>query len=396
MSGDEEYAIVARELSKTFRIFTERNQTLKQALLRRRRAVYEEFAAVDDVSFAVKRGSTFGIIGSNGSGKSTTLKVLAKILEPDRGSVEVTGRVSALLELGAGFHPELSGRENVYLNAAILGIPKKQVEKSFDAIVDFAELGRFIENPVKTYSSGMYARLGFAVAVNVDPDVLLIDEVLAVGDESFQRRCAEKIDDLRSNGRTVVIVSHGLSSIQSLCDAAIWIEKGKLRAAGDPGFVIDEYVKAVHPDSVANEAGGVHIGSGEIRITRVQVDSESPIRTGDPVRVQIGWRAESPYGPAIISLFVRRTDGVRIGSLTTAEADPAGFKIAMGDGSLSWQIESLPVLPGTYEIDVEVTDPTRSHIVDRLTHATRFDVSTDRLGSELDGVIALRASWTHA
>jgi ABC-2 type transport system ATP-binding protein len=391
MPSNEEYAIVAQDLTKSFRIFTERNQTLKQVLLRRRRAVFEEFLAVDNVSFNVKRGSTFGIIGSNGSGKSTTLKVLAKILQPDGGSVTVNGRVSALLELGAGFHPELSGRENVYLNAAILGIPKKQVEKSFDAIVDFAELGRFIENPVKTYSSGMYARLGFAVAVNVDPDVLLIDEVLAVGDESFQRRCAEKIDDLRSHGRTVVIVSHGLGSIQSLCDQAIWVEKGKLRASGEPGHVIDEYVKAVHPDTISSETGGIHIGTGEVRVIVVQ--TESSAKTGDPVRFCVTWDAKQIYQTAVVTLHIRRTDGVRIGTVSTLAGQPDGFRIPQGTGTIVCEIGSLPVVPGTYEIDVEITDPSRSHIVDRFTHAARFDVNSDRNLVDLDGLIALDGHW---
>ena len=215
------------DVSKAFRIFSERNQSIKQALLRRRRGKYDDFWALRDVSFSVKEGTTFGIVGSNGSGKSTTLKLLAQILVPDQGSVKVEGRVSALLELGAGFHPDLTGRENVFLNGAILGLSRKTLNQRLEEIVDFAGLGTFIDNPVKTYSSGMYARLGFAVAVNVDPDILLIDEVLAVGDESFQRKCAERIGELRSGGRTVVLVSHNLSSIQAMCDTAAWIDQGE-------------------------------------------------------------------------------------------------------------------------------------------------------------------------
>jgi ABC-2 type transport system ATP-binding protein len=389
----EEVAIRARDLRKTFRIFSERNQTLKQAILRRRRAVYEEFAAVDGVSFDVPKGSTFGIIGSNGSGKSTTLKVLAKIFEPDGGSVTVNGRISALLELGAGFHPELSGRENVFLNAAILGIPKKQVEKSFDDIVGFAELGRFIDNPVKTYSSGMYARLGFAVAVNVDPDVLLIDEVLAVGDEHFQRRCAEKIDDLRTDGRTVVIVSHGLGSIQSLCDEAIWIEKGHLRATGKPKDVIDEYVKSVHPDSVTDAQGGVHIGSGLVRIESVTVTGGVPLLTGDPARFIVHLNAQQRMEKSVVTISIRRIDGMKIGSASTDEGKEFGITIHPGPAQFQFSLPHLPMLPGTYEVDAQVTDQSRAHVFDRVTHAARFDVATDRGLIDTDGLIVLAGRW---
>jgi ABC-2 type transport system ATP-binding protein len=393
MSSSPEAAIVARDLRKTFRVFSERNQTLKQAILRRRRAVYEEFVAVDGVSFEVAKGSTFGIVGSNGSGKSTTLKVLAKILEPDGGSVTVNGRISALLELGAGFHPELSGRENVFLNAAILGIPRKQVDRSFDAIVEFAEIGKFIDNPVKTYSSGMYARLGFAVAVNVDPDVLLIDEVLAVGDEHFQRRCAEKIDDLRSDGRTVVIVSHGLGSIQSLCDHAIWIDKGVMRANGKPNDVVDAYVRSVHPDVVTDAHGGVHIGSGQIRINAVTVEGGVPLLTGAPGSFIIKWDASESMEQAVLTLSIRRIDGVKVGSVSTDQHRGSGIDISAGAGEARFELPCLPMLPGTYEVDAQITDITRAHVVDRVTHATRFDVASDGGLLDADGVVMFQGQW---
>lgn len=396
MSSSPEAAIVARDLRKTFRVFSERNQTLKQAILRGRRAVYEEFVAVDGVSFEVAKGSTFGIVGSNGSGKSTTLKVLAKILEPDGGSVTVNGRISALLELGAGFHPELSGRENVFLNAAILGIPRKQVDRSFDAIVEFAELGKFIDNPVKTYSSGMYARLGFAVAVNVDPDVLLIDEVLAVGDEHFQRRCAEKIDDLRSDGRTVVIVSHGLGSIQSLCDHAIWIDKGIMRANGKPNDVVDAYVRSVHPDVVTDEHGGVHIGSGQIRITKVHVEGGVPLLTGAPGTFVVQWEADRLMEAAVLTLAIRRIDGVKVGAVSTDQHRGSAMLIPEGPGRAQFSLQRLPMLPGTYEVDAQITDVSRAHVVDRLTHAARFDVASDGGLLDADGVVMFDGQWEHA
>jgi len=202
--------ITVEEVSKRFRLYHERNQSLKIWMMRGRRATFEEFWALRDVSLEIEEGKTFGLIGENGSGKSTLLKCIAKILRPDSGRISVTGKVSALLELGAGFHPELSGRENIYLNGSILGLGKRDLDRIFDDIVGFAGLERFIDTPVKNYSSGMYIRLGFSVAINVDTDILLIDEILAVGDEQFQRKCNEKFAELKDQGKTVVIVSHAL------------------------------------------------------------------------------------------------------------------------------------------------------------------------------------------
>ncbi|MGH8890340.1 MAG: ABC transporter ATP-binding protein, partial [Acidothermaceae bacterium] len=219
-----EIAVRVDNVSKRFRLYHERNQSLKAAMMRGGRANYDEFWALKDVSLEVPTGTTFGLIGQNGSGKSTLLKCMAKILRPDQGSISVHGKVSALLELGAGFHQELSGRENVYLNGSILGLSKKQIDAKFDEIVDFAGLEKFIDTPVKNYSSGMYVRLGFSVAINVDPDVLLVDEVLAVGDENFQRKCSEKFADLRASGKTIVLVSHGLDTVRTMCERAAWLE----------------------------------------------------------------------------------------------------------------------------------------------------------------------------
>jgi ABC-2 type transport system ATP-binding protein len=226
----ERAAITVEGVSKEYRLYHERNQSLKAALMRRARVRYEEFWALRDVSLEVPEGATFALIGENGSGKSTLLKCMAKILRPEKGRIETHGKISALLELGAGFHPELTGRENIFLNGSILGLSKKQLNQRFDEIVDFAGLRHFIDTPVKNYSSGMYVRLGFSVAINVDPDILLIDEVLAVGDAEFQRKCLEKFDELRSSGKTIVIVSHTLDSIRNLCDTAGWLEHGVRRA----------------------------------------------------------------------------------------------------------------------------------------------------------------------
>ena len=217
-----EPAIIVDDVSKRFRLYHERNQSLKSMVMRRGRAKYTELQALEKVSFEVPKGTTFGIIGHNGSGKSTMLKLLTRILRPDHGTVTTYGKVSALLELGAGFHPELSGRDNVYLNGSILGLSKKEIDRRYDEIVAFAfaDSGQEdrIDTPVKNYSSGMYVKLGFSVAINVDPDLLLIDEVLTVGDEAFQRKCAEKFLDLKDSGKTIVIVSHSLGMVRDLCD----------------------------------------------------------------------------------------------------------------------------------------------------------------------------------
>lgn len=238
-------SVEVRNVTKLFRLHHERNQSLKSAIMRGRISRYEEFTAVNDVSFDVKTGSTFGLIGSNGSGKSTLLKCLAKIYAPNKGSITYNGRMAALLEVGSGFHHELSGKENIYLNGSILGMSKKEIDKKYDEIVDFSGVEQFIDQPIKNYSSGMYVRLGFSVAISVEPDILVADEVLAVGDEAFQRKCLEKFKDFRKEGRTVILVSHSMESIKDMCDQAAWLEKGNLQFVGESKEVVSKYLKSL-------------------------------------------------------------------------------------------------------------------------------------------------------
>jgi ABC-type polysaccharide/polyol phosphate transport system ATPase subunit len=251
---------------KSYRRYGERNQTLKQAVLRRKRAVFEESWAVRDLSFEVFEGETFGLIGGNGAGKSTTMKLLAGILVPDSGSMQLKGRVSALLELGAGFHPELTGRENIFLNGAILGIDRPSLARKLDEIISFSGLSGSIDRPIKTYSSGMYARLGFSVAVNVEPEILLLDEVLSVGDEEFQRRSAERIEALRGEGRTVVVVSHGMASVKKMCGRAAWLDQGRVVSIGPASQVVDEYVSSVFPTARIDDLGRTRTGVRRLRV----------------------------------------------------------------------------------------------------------------------------------
>jgi len=233
-------------VSKKFRLYKERNQSLKSAVMRRRTSVYEDFWALDDIDLEILKGETFGLVGDNGSGKSTLLKCMAKILYPDRGVIRTEGRIAALLEVGTGFHPELSGRENIYLNGSILGMTRKEIDSRFDEIVDFSGVREFIDQPVKNYSSGMYVRLGFSVAIHVDPDVLLVDEVLAVGDESFQEKCADKFRELKRAGKTVIIVSHSLETVEKMCDRLAWIQNSKLMMVGKPATVVKAYRRGPH------------------------------------------------------------------------------------------------------------------------------------------------------
>src|SRR5712675_1933287 len=240
-------AIELSDVSKIYRRYGGREfATLKSALLQRSilndLQPSETFPALKNVSFKVARGSTFGVMGRNGSGKSTALKLVAGITKPTSGTVRVDGRISALIELGAGFHPEITGRENVYINGIMLGLTKREIQSRFDAIVEFAELQEFIDAPVKTYSSGMYMRLGFAVAIHVDPDVLLVDEVLAVGDEGFTHKCLDKFAEFRRRNKTILLVTHSLGLVERFCDEAVWLDAGQKRADGDPKRVIGAYV----------------------------------------------------------------------------------------------------------------------------------------------------------
>lgn len=239
-------SIEVRNVSKKFKLYRERNQTLKSALMRGKVSDHDEFWALKNIDFDIPTGSSFGLIGSNGSGKSTLLKCLAKIYWPEEGRISYRGKMAAMLEVGSGFHHELSGRENIYLNGSILGMKKKEIDSKLDEIISFSGVERFIDQPVKNYSSGMYVRLGFSVAISVEPDVLVVDEVLAVGDAEFQEKCLQKFSEYRSAGRTVVMVTHSMESIKNMCDYAAWIEKGELREVGNAAEVSDQYIASLN------------------------------------------------------------------------------------------------------------------------------------------------------
>ena len=390
-------AVSAEGVSKMFRLVHEQNNSLKATILRGRRVVAEDFWALKDVSFEVNQGETFGLVGHNGSGKSTMLKCLAKILRPEKGRVKVNGKMSALLELGAGFHPELSGRENVYLNGAILGVGQKELHKRFDEIVDFAGIGQFIDEPVKNYSSGMYVRLGFSVAINVDPDVLLVDEVLAVGDEEFQRKCNEKFAQLKSNGKTIVLVSHAMASVQNICDRVAWFEHGEMKEIGDPRDVIQSYTGTVTLDRHEDEGTDVvRWGSGEGLVERVELlDAEgqpvSRVPTGAPATVRFHYRTDQPIERPVLCVSIFTVHGLEITGPTTRDAGFVPDKID-GTGYIDMHWDRLRLLPGTYDLSVSLRDYTLMHMYDYRRNVVRFDVDRGAI-REQTGVVSLDPAW---
>jgi len=387
-------AISFRGVSKRFRIWHERNDSLKARVLRRGEGRYTDFTALRDVSFKVAEGVTFGLVGANGSGKSTSLKLMANILVPDDGTVEVHGKVSALLELGAGFHPDLTGRENVYLNGSILGLSRKTIAGRFDEIVAFAGLEAFIDNQVKTYSSGMHARLGFAVAVNVEPDVLLVDEALSVGDAEFQRRCSEKIAELRSGGRTVVIVSHDLGLVRQLCSEIAWIDHGDLKALGPTAEVVEEYQRSVHPDATVDEEGRLRFGTGAARVHAAELVVASggrPVaREKLTVRLSVD-PATAADQHRVLGIDIRRTDGVFVSQVTTRSRPGITAGLA-GGGSLTYDVPELPLLPGSYVLHTWLVDEDSQELLD-ATDQLEFSVDPQPHGDD-GGLVALGGGWT--
>ena len=389
-------ALAVNDLWKSFRLYHERNQYLKAAILKMRRSRYEEFWALKGINFEVPTGSTFGVIGSNGSGKSTLLKTMAGILQPEKGSVKIEGRVSALLELGAGFHPELSGHENIYLNGAILGLTKKEITARYDDIVEFAGLADFIDTPVKNYSSGMFVRLGFAVAAHVEPEVLLIDEVLSVGDESFQRRCAEKIEEFRRDGRTIVFVSHGLSQVEQLCQDVAWIDKGDLRMIGPAAEVISAYLGESHQAERVEGEQGSRWGSGEAQIVKVSlIDGDGNdgalLTTHEPATINVDLTAHTPLQDTVVVVRIDSLSGSTVWETSTRRN---GRTIGLIDGpaSVKIAIASLPLLEGVYDLTVGVMDSTEVHPYDFWERRIRFEVR--QFKSYDTGLVSIPAEWT--
>jgi ABC-type polysaccharide/polyol phosphate transport system ATPase subunit len=377
-------AISLSHATKIYRRYGGRRfSTLKSALLSgdlvKQLRPEETFQALNDVSFTVPKGATFGVVGRNGSGKSTALKLVAGITKPTSGAVTVEGRVSALIELGAGFHPEISGRENVFINGIMLGLTKREIMARFDEIVDFAELTEFIDAPVKTYSSGMYMRLGFAVAIHVDPEVLLVDEVLAVGDEGFTHKCLDKFGEFKRRGKTILLVTHSLGLVERFCDEALWLDGGVKKAEGDPQRVVGSYVtdvarqeerfliagdekarKAVAAAHISdmNQASEGRWGSGGVEITSVAFQDAGGMatqvfHTGESMRVVLGVKASVPVRDFVFGIGVYLPDGLLVYGTNTDIEEMESDRIE-GDAQITLQIDSLDLVEGTYKLDVAV------------------------------------------
>jgi ABC-type polysaccharide/polyol phosphate transport system ATPase subunit len=391
-------ALEVEHVTKTFRVHHERNSSIKGLIAGKGRNRFDEFTALQDVTFDVREGEVFGVIGENGSGKSTLLKLMAGILQPNGGSVRVHRRMSALLELGAGFHPELSGRENVFLNAAILGMTRRDIALRFDDIVEFSGLQAFIDAPVKTYSSGMYVRLAFAVAINVDPRLLIVDEILAVGDVTFQKRCLEKFVEFRNEGRTIVLVTHDMGSVRNMCDRAIWLKHGVVTGEGDPAELVEAYIEQMLGENIRGSDGSIRRGSGEIQIASVELfvgGSDQPakrFRTGDDVRLRLHWRAEKMIPRPVFGIEIEALGGAIVTAPCTRDVGLVPEQVS-GSGVIDVQLDSVALLPGTYDIHTNVTDFNRAHTYDHTQIAMRIDVMTGR-SYEVGGVVTMRPEWT--
>jgi ABC-2 type transport system ATP-binding protein len=360
-------ADVAIELAgvhKRYRVYKERYRSLKEIFLHRRFGDWEDHWALQGLDLEVPRGSTVGLIGSNGAGKSTTLKLMSRILVPDRGRVRVNGRVSGLLELGAGFQPEYTGRENVYLNASLLGLGRADIRARFEDIVGFAELEEYIDTPLRTYSSGMFMRLGFAVAIHVEPEVLLVDEILAVGDEAFQHKCLDWIKAFQRAGGTIVMVSHNLASIREMSDTAVWLEQGKLREIGAAADVVDAYVDHVRAEMERAEHAATDeatdrlvpaVELGEARVLDPTGRIAEEVGPNSGITIEITYRVHRPVSTPVFGVAIHRNDGVLAYATNTHEDgfDPGPLT---EDGVIRFRCPRLRLLTGTYRVTVSVLD----------------------------------------
>lgn len=406
-------AIEVRNLKKIFKIYPDKNNSIKEKLLFFKRNRYEVNQVLDGISFDIKKGEAVGLIGKNGCGKSTTLKLLNRIMYPTSGNIKVNGKVSSLIELGAGFHPDMSGRENIYTNASIFGLTKKQIDAKLDDIIRFSELGEAIDNPVRTYSSGMYMRLAFSVAINVEADILLIDEILAVGDVSFQKKCFEKLREIKYSGTTIVIVSHSLQQIEQICDKSIWIENGHIRQIGEPKEIHLKYLKEmeeerqrlIHEAKKNSEADlddrdsfcgkkVIRSGNGDVYFTNVSLFNkegkfETVYSSHDFIKVRYDFINKAEIQEAVVSIRIYKDDNTHCYG-TTSDIE-CGNIIELNDKKvLNIDFEDLCLLDGNYMIDADIKDKSGEIVYDSIHDMIRFDVVNE---DGRTGICALKTSW---
>ena len=382
MNNDTDYAIRVKNVEKYFKVYMDKGNMLKERIIFANRNKYEKRQILNGISFDIPKGQAVGLIGRNGCGKSTTLKMLTKILKPNAGEVDVNGRVSSLIELGAGFHPDMSGRENIYINATIFGLDKDEIDARLEDIIRFSELEDYIDNPVRTYSSGMYMRLAFAVAINVNADVLLIDEILAVGDVSFQKKCFERLKEIKEEGTTIVIVSHSMEQLYSICDRLIWIEKGRILEDGEPKLIGMHYLDSMEDDRIARLANeskeklvddrgrsileltqNVHPearrdGTHKVKFTSVNLYDKDgnpcqTFSTGDKAVLKLGYETGLDSPKVNFNMdFVKDNWQYCYGSCFTKPGDE--LPVLKKSGTVTFTIDKLMLLPGKYYLDVGI------------------------------------------
>lgn len=385
-----ESVIKIENVTKKFRLYSDRPLSIKENIVRGMKNTYKEFYALNDVSFEVKKGSTIGLIGKNGSGKSTLLKMINRTMFPDKGKITINGKIASLIELGAGFHPELSGRENIYNNATIFGFSKEEIDKRLPEIIEFSELEEFIDNTLRTYSSGMYARLAFSVAIHVDADILLVDEILGVGDINFQSKCANKIYEMKRNGTTIILVTHDMSTIDRLCDYAVWLDHGKKIAEGSPKEIQNAYLKymaeeqeerqkleetkekmkeeekdtEVEKEDVRKKIThlGEHFGNGNVIFTSCKLLDEKGVdrrsfNTGQNVKLQAEYLCQvDPKDLQVnIGFEISNTQGAYIYGTNTSREGHKKLKLKR-EGIIEIELENLNLLPGDYSIGIAIAD----------------------------------------
>ena len=410
-------AVIAEGIGKTYRRYgPDRPRTLQEAVLSgfRNMAPSERFWSLRDVSFALDRGQALGVIGRNGAGKSTLLRIVAGVSRPDEGTIAVHGRVGGLLELTAGFHPDLTGRENAFIAGVIRGLTRAEVAAKFDSIVHFAELPHAIDRPIRTYSSGMQMRLAFSVAIHAEPEILLVDEVLAVGDAAFQEKCIERIAALRTDGCSIVMVSHDASQVQDMCDSALWLREGTVAGCGDAKSVVGEYMRSlahgsdpaaareeeamVTSQGIVLKPGKNRFGSGEVAIVDVRLftndGSASEVSEGDDLCVEIDYVVRTAVESPIFCITVVDVDGRPLVNIST---DQYGIAVACGNasGHLTARVRSLHLDPGTYFIDVGIYEKQWKYAYDY--HARAYPLIVRRRSSVRGGPEAgsPKATWTH-
>lgn len=412
-----ENSIVIKDLTKKFKVYFDKGQSFKERILFRGRNRHEDRVVLDGISLTVKKGEAVGLIGHNGCGKSTLLKLMTRILYPDKGTIDVKGRVSSLIELGAGFHPDMSGRENIYTNASIFGLSKKEIDRRLDDIIAFSELEEFIDNPVRTYSSGMYMRLAFSVAINVNADVLLIDEILAVGDTNFQAKCFSKLQEIKAKGTTIVIVSHSLEQIEAFCDRTVWINDGKIVADGLPRDIHPEYLdymgqlrndqlkkeKAREEDSAKEESGEEEteekeedrkrFGNGDAKITNVKIldkdgEEKTVFHVGSKITIRVTFKVKKKIEDAVFGVGIFRNDGVYCYGTNTRIDRLPKFDIEK-DGVLEIEMPVVDLLPGKYLVDLAIQSGNWVP-VDYYKEACSFETYSKR---EDCGIVRINQTW---